>query len=161
MRLEALYQSMGITRAHTCPRCGRTFEAGKDWGYSLGAKRYCSWRCVRAAEQGGRQTVEESAMTKKDEARRLKSEGMNNRQIAEQLGVSGVTVGKWLVAEPAPENLGAPEKSAEAPGADIALQDRTIRETFGELPRGTGERAELFRLLHRILDVAEAAYKGS
>lgn len=31
-----------------CPFCGKAFFASPEWGYGLGDKDYCSWKCVTA-----------------------------------------------------------------------------------------------------------------
>ena len=44
-----------LTKVHTCPRCGGAFESiTDDWGYQMGGKWYCSWRCLRAQQRDER-----------------------------------------------------------------------------------------------------------
>lgn len=39
-----------------CNRCGKVFERGREWGYTIGRDRlFCTYSCMRAAERADRE----------------------------------------------------------------------------------------------------------
>ena len=43
-----------LTLESKCEECGKRFEhQSGDWGYKIGEKKYCSFKCMRAAEMRG------------------------------------------------------------------------------------------------------------
>ena len=42
----------GVGRVCKCKRCGKTFEKPyADWGYNIGNKLYCTYKCMREEEK--------------------------------------------------------------------------------------------------------------
>lgn len=42
----------GLGHEWRCPACGTTFLVRTDkWGYILNGRKYCSYKCLRAAEK--------------------------------------------------------------------------------------------------------------
>lgn len=44
-------KSRGLTYVATCPECKKPFERPcREWGYTFDGKKYCTYKCMRAAE---------------------------------------------------------------------------------------------------------------
>lgn len=61
-KVADILSGLSLTIEHKCAHCGKVFEVrrGNEWGYRGYGRRggakdgvyYCSWSCLRAAEQG-------------------------------------------------------------------------------------------------------------
>ncbi len=103
-----------------CPQCGKIFvvQSPADWCYRRGFRLFCSWRCYREEQRGvrahpGRQAAEaivekkierqhnqhydpSTAIAQTKEIIKRKVRGMNNAEIAEEMGLSPSVVAQRL-----------------------------------------------------------------